>query len=213
MKNLTARAQRPGLRLGGSVQTVCNVLSIHLGIPSIERWAAPLVNLGLLPGTSGGFTTSDAAILLLTVMGAPDPSRAEDRAFELADALLVEIWEVSDTDTGQRRVRFDEQALLAQPVTASDCIAMDLEEMVLNASDGGIEGITVRQDTVGVVIKYARAKKQHFLTCYGAPLEDVPPLGLGVSVSASAAVLRSLVSAMDGQVRAAMPAVISAALN
>ena len=46
---------RPAGRRTG-LRAACNVLSTHLGIPKVERWAAPLVRANLLPRTGEGFS-------------------------------------------------------------------------------------------------------------------------------------------------------------
>ena len=185
MKPLTAldegsvqRERRPGVR------AACNVLSTHLGVPKVECWAAPLVRSGLLPRMHEGFTAQDAAILLLTVLGVPDPSQAAPRSAALTHTMLIETWEITDNDAGQWRAKFGTEALLAQPATPCEAIARDLEDMAVNASAGTIQKITVRQDETAVIFKCAGLQK-HFLLCYGAPLEDTPSIGLGVSVTAS----------------------------
>ena len=197
---------RPDNRKTG-LRAACNVLSTHLGIPKVERWAAPLVRANLLPRTGEGFCADDAVMLLLAVMASLTPPDDGERVIDLHGAVLAEailVSEISITGMSSHE-RCNAETLLNLPATPGDVLASDIEEIAAGYP-GCVADISVGLGVPEVLIESAAppsgALRQHYRLVYRGDTEAGAD-GMETWNKVSGAVLRSLAAVMHGTVRPA----------
>lgn len=197
---------RPDDRRAG-LRAACDVLAACLGVPRIERWAAPLVRANLLPRTGEGFSADDAVMLLLAVMGSLTPPDDGERVIDLHGAVLAEASLISDISiTGMSsHERCNAETLLNLPATPGDVLAADIEEIAAGYP-GCVADISVGLGVPEVLIESAASSgtlRQHYLLRYCDNPEADRPVGMETWNKVSGAVLRSLAAVMHGTVRPA----------
>lgn len=135
-----------------TTRELCDGLSAILQVPKIERWAARLVRDGFLPHAHEPVDDYEAALLLLTILGTPDPRQASMTAKRLAQMPLTQVSKLAggeDFECWFPATKAEQVYFTATPVGLVRDILGCLVEGVAGVRAGQIH---VSRDNAGVVV-------------------------------------------------------------
>jgi len=124
-----------------TVKKACKILEPLLGIPRLDRWAAPLVSEGLLPSENKIISDHEGAILLGAVLASHTPDMVVESAGAILSLVhdgklrrdessgLFDLYTCYDEGTGESFLSYLEELFseFSEPQSSFDSPVMEME--------------------------------------------------------------------------------------